>query len=312
MTKEKDALELQNQFLIKLAEQGKGLNTLKNYKADLNCFLKFLNEKQRSNDITDFNIGKVIEYSKFIDLKYNSDNSKRRRIQTVRLFFDFLVAKGIYSENPIRKIQTAPKFLDIPRPTSMVQIKRLWWELDKALEAEIDNNKPLPILIIYRNMIIIQLIYGSGLKVSDLEELEMSNISIGKKNSRILITGAKKNPYTIPLIPTFKELFSKYCELLKIEKERSKIDFKHLLFNANPHKILSGGLTSRGLEITFEELKNKYKIDITAKSLRQSCIFKWLNQNIEESTIKDWIGVAPSYSLKPYRDLCENNFFEEL
>jgi hypothetical protein len=39
---------------------------------------------------------------------------------------------------------------------------------------------------------------------------------------------------------------------------------------------------------------------MTAKSLRQSCIFKWLNQNINHTTIKEWLGVTPSYSLELY------------
>jgi hypothetical protein len=39
---------------------------------------------------------------------------------------------------------------------------------------------------------------------------------------------------------------------------------------------------------------------MTAKSLRQSCIFKWLNQNINHASIKEWLGVTPSYSLELY------------
>jgi hypothetical protein len=42
------------------------------------------------------------------------------------------------------------------------------------------------------------------------------------------------------------------------------------------------------------------KTKMTAKSLRQACIFKWLNMNIPHTTMKEWMGVTPSYSLDLY------------
>ena len=58
------------------------------------------------------------------------------------------------------------------------------------------------------------------------------------------------------------------------------IEFNNFLFNANPYKILSGSLSARGIEIIFKEYSKKLKIEMTAKKLRQSCIFKWISKNI--------------------------------
>ncbi|MFI5391555.1 MAG: hypothetical protein ACHQYQ_09350, partial [Bacteriovoracales bacterium] len=52
-------------------------------------------------------------------------------------------------------------------------------------------------------------------------------------------------------------------------------------------------------------------IEITPKNLRQSCIFKWLHQEHSEDLIKEWMGVAPSYSLKIYQDLMEKNYYND-
>ena len=46
---------------------------------------------------------------------------------------------------------------------------------------------------------------------------------------------------------------------------------------------------------------------MTAKSLRQSCIFKWLIKGEPQSTIKEWMGVQPQYSLRPYVEELEKH-----
>ena len=94
-------------------------------------------------------------------------------------------------------------------------------------------------------------------------------------------------------------------------KKDSKVEFDSVLFNANPYRILSGGLSSRGIEIIFEEFRKKLMIECTAKSLRQACIFKWLKQKHKDSQIKEWLGLAPSYNLKMYKDHLSNHAHDE-
>lgn len=299
-----DMKALQAEFFESLRVNGKSANTLKNYKTDLECFNKYLMETQGHLNLIDFNFVKVSEYGTFLDQKYSSDNSRRRRVQALRIFFDFMVGKGLYSENPVRKLPTSPKFLDIPRPTPLEDIKTLWAHL-------VDPSKgktKLQSLIAKRNQVIVLLVYGGGLKVSDLAKLKMEHIYEGE-DPRVLVTPNKRDPYTVPLPEVFNGVFSSYKALLEEVKSESNINFDEVLFNANPYRILSGGLSPRGLEIIFEELRNKLKITLTPKSLRQACIFKWLHQDKKHSLIKEWMGVTPSYSLKLYKSHLENNYF---
>ena len=106
----------QQEFFRHLEESGRSLNTLKNYRTDIDCFNRYLLERQNSLDMLDFNSQKVLEYGEYICQKYGSNNSRRRRVQALRIFFDFLVQKKLYRENPVRKLPTEPKFLDIPGP----------------------------------------------------------------------------------------------------------------------------------------------------------------------------------------------------
>jgi len=310
--KKVDLKQLQKEFLLELSGKGRSVNTIKNYRTDLDCFNDYLSKEKKSLDITDFQLPQVKEYGDYLEVKYTSDNSRRRRVQALRMFFDYLVEEKIFEGNPVRKLPTSPKFLDIPRPTPFVDVKTLWvFLLDEAKQSN-----GLAKLTAKRNQLVMLFIYGSGLKVSDLAKLKEDQIIAGSPY-RVLVKHDKRDPYTIPLPDIFERVYKDYLELLEESKKESHIEFNEVLYNSNPYRILSGGLSPRGLEVIFEDLRKKLQITLTPKSLRQACIFKWLSQKTTENLMKEWLGVAPSYSLKLYKDHMNNyiytdHFLEEL
>ena len=174
-----DLLNLQSQFFSKLKKLGRSVNTLKNYKTDLDCFNNYLQKNQTSVDISQFSMPHVIQYGSYLESKYSSDNSRRRRVQALRIFFDFLVEENIMGSNPVRKLPTSPKFLDIPRPTPFIDIKTLWEHL---LESSLTKNN-INRLLAKRNQISMLLIFGAGLKVSDIAKLKRSRITLGSSKN---------------------------------------------------------------------------------------------------------------------------------
>jgi site-specific recombinase XerD len=289
-------LEEQQDFLRLLEKQGKSFNTVKNYKADLSCFNAFLINKQKNLKLRSFTPTQVQEYSQFLSQKYESSNSVRRRVQALRLFFDYLLTKNIFEENPLKKMAVSPKVLDAPAPTLFPQVI----SINRLLHSRIKKSEGLAQLVHFRNLMIFHLIYGGALKVSDLAKLHLSAILKDHKGLRVLVEHPKRDPYSIPLPSAFKLLFQEYKSRFSLIQQEQGLDLEELLFNANPYKILAGGLSPRGIELFFEELRRETKSEITAKSLRQSCIFKWLNMSIPHVTIKEWLGVAPSYTLELY------------
>ena len=289
-------LDKQHEFLSLLERQGKSFNTVKNYKADLQCFNTFLIDKQQHLKIKTFTSTQVQEYSLYLNKKYDSPNSVRRRVQALRLFFDYLLTQNLFQENPLKKMAVSPKVLDNPEPTPFHEILKTY----QLLKKRVAGAEGLQELVYARNVIIFHLIYGAGLKVSDLAKLHFGGILKDKGNYRVLVEHPKRDPYSIPLPPSFNKDFQFYKLQLKNYLDDTGMEIEELLFNANPYKILSGGLSPRGTELFFEELRRELKTDMTAKSLRQSCIFKWLNANVPHSTIKEWLGVTPSYSLELY------------
>jgi hypothetical protein len=135
-----------------------------------------------------------------------------------------------------------------------------------------------------------------------MAKLHFASILKDNKGYRVLVDHPKRDPYSVPLPLIFNTDFQFYRSLYLQFLKKEELEIEELLFNANPYKILAGGLSPRGTELFFEDLRKNIKSEMTAKSLRQSCIFKWLNQNINHSTIKEWLGVTPSYSLELYLD----------
>jgi site-specific recombinase XerD len=288
---------LQEQFFRDLKLKGRSINTLKNYRTDLECFNGFLRNQEHTTPLAKFNLAEVQSYGEYLDHRYSSDNSRRRRVQALRLFFDFLVQEKIFSSNPVRKLPTSPKFLDRPRPTPFIDVKTFWHSLLE--ESRVKDS--LPKLTAMRHQVIFLLIYEGGLKVSDLAGLKQSQLFLNDE-PRVLIDHPRRDPYTIALPQYFKNICEEYLTLLKHQQKKDKQSFDQVLFNANPHRILSGGLSSRGLEMIFEDYRKRLLITLTPKSLRQACIFRWLAEGHSDSLIKEWLGLAPSYSLKPYHD----------
>jgi site-specific recombinase XerD len=300
---------LEQEFYSNLRAQGKSQNTLKNYKTDLDCFNYYLNSEYATTRVSNFDQALVSNYGQYLEKKYSSDNSRRRRVQALRIFFDFLLKKELVSGNPVRKLPTSPKFLDIPRPTPFIDVKTLW----TYLVEESHSQDKIQELLSKRNQILFLLIFGAGLKVSDLSDLSINDITISTNGDapRVLIHHPKRDAYTVELPKIFEKVYADYLIILEEMKNKSQISFENLLFYANPYRIISGGLSARGIEIIFEDYRNKLIITLTPKSLRQACIFKWIQQQKNVTLIKEWLGLAPSYDLKLYLEHAPNFLYNE-
>jgi len=282
----------QEEFISLLERSGKSFNTVKNYRADLQCFNHFLADKKNDFKLKEFTMTQVNEYAEYLLQKYPSANSLRRRVQALRLFFDFLVGKNLFPENPIKKMPVSPKVLDKPSPNTFSEVNKTY----KHLVKRFNDAQGMGELVALRNIILFHLIYGAGLKVSDLHFLKMNDVIKDKKGSRLLVQHPKRDPYSIPL----PEVFSTDFKLYELKRKEYQVDMDELFFNANAYKIISPTLSPRGIELIFEELSRQLGFKMTAKTLRQSCIFKWMIQRQPPSTIKEWLGVAPQYSMELY------------
>src|SRR5690606_14934020 len=194
----------QENFLNELDKKGKSFNTIKNYRTDLHCFNKFLKERRSITELNEFSGSQVREYQKYIEDKYPSPNSRRRRVQALRIFFDYLVEHELFPTNPIKKIAVSQKIVEKPHPVSFENIQKIL----KFYRAHFEKKKGFEKFLVLRNILLIHLIYEGALKVSDLASLTRQHLNLDKNGQyRVLIAHPKRDPYTITLPDSFTPLY---------------------------------------------------------------------------------------------------------
>ena len=149
---------------------------------------------KKINYIT-INKEQIRSYLKYLDeLKY-SKTTISRILSTLRHFYQYLMINKVVSVNMFKLIKNPKKDKKLP---NFLQSD----ELQKIFDS-IDIETPLGI----RNRLIVELLYASGLRVSELASLTIDNINIHTKEIRVLGKGSKER------IVFFGDYAKKYLEL---------------------------------------------------------------------------------------------------
>lgn len=186
-----------------LIEKGLSKNTALSYKSDLRIFLQYLQNKNiLPENLTHEEITNFLWYLK-TDKKLKA-RSIYRMIESVRQYYKFLISEDIIKTDPTVYL-TVPK---IPVNLPDVLNKQ---EVDKLLNSVNDSDD-----LSVRNRAMLELLYATGLRVSELINLKFSDININEKFIRIMGKGKKER--LIPFGETAKQYIKRY---LKIRKDKN-------------------------------------------------------------------------------------------
>lgn len=148
--------------------------TVKGYETDLYMFLEYLNE----NDIKTY---KNIDYQKirdYISYLYELDYNNKticRHISAIRSFFKYLKINNYIDDNPCTLVSNPKLDKRLPKYLNFE-------EIEKLLNA-FDNNNYLGL----RNSLILELLYSTGIRVSEITNIKLKDISLSNKT--IIIDG---------------------------------------------------------------------------------------------------------------------------
>jgi site-specific recombinase XerC len=221
------------------------------------------------------------------------------------LFFDYLVKEHGYPENPIKRLVSRPKQLLPPAPNFMPDILKVNAYLQKRIADASTSKEKLQFM---RNQVLFILIYQCGLSVSQLGPLERSHfLNLDTDELRVLIQPPRRSSYSIPINGKYAALIRNYFATLSVEQVKDKIEFPQIFFNSNSFKLISGGISPRGIEDIFKRISSATEVAMTPKSLRQSAVFRWIKEKHPLVNIKEWMGVAPSYNFSLYSQFTQNH-----
>ena len=152
-----------------------------------------------------------------------SVRTQARLIAGIHSFYRFLLYHHYIEQDPSELLETPKKELHLPEVLSLEEID--------LLIAQIDMSKSES----HRNRAIIEILYGSGLRVSELVNLRLSNMYIQEGYMRIIGKGNKQR--LVPLSPVAIQWFSYWLE------DRNNLDIK-------PEAIDIAFLNRRGKQLT--------------------------------------------------------------
>ncbi len=164
-----------DQFLNYLAaEKGLSENTLSAYAQDLNKFSQFIiktqglksEDKSTAIDITQIGRNEIVRFLAELRKETLSDSSIARILSSLRGLFKFLSAEGLLQQDPLAQIKSPKKPLRLPKTLHFTEVEALL-NLNKG-------DKPGAI----RDDTMIELLYATGLRVSELMALPLSTLNL--------------------------------------------------------------------------------------------------------------------------------------
>ena len=170
--------DLTDQFINYLRlERGLADNTIQAYSRDLIKFTQFL-EKSDLNPLQ-ISRDQISEYAGTLR-KGLSARSVARNISATKMFFRFLTSEGYIKENPARLLETPRLSRRLPDVLSMAEVERLL--------ARPDPSTPLG----KRDCAMLELLYATGLRVSELVGLKVLSINLESGHVRTFGKGSKE------------------------------------------------------------------------------------------------------------------------
>jgi len=267
-------------------EKGLSQNTLEAYRRDLTFFIDFCLTRGVT-EITDIKRSDITSYIIKLKEEHYTPTSVTRKIASLRGFFKWFCANEYGSKNPVQTLEQ-PK---LPKHLPKVMTVE---ELNSIINSNLNTIQSL----------IIELLYGCGLRVSELVNLNINDIDIKSKYVRCCGKGSKER--IIPFGEKAKSALKKYF------KER---DFIVLQNNLEKNKRLL--LKNSGKNITRQDIYNfirtqgeKINKHITPHTLRHSFATHLLENGADLRVVQELLGHSDVSTTQLYTHITKKRLKE--
>lgn len=193
----KREIDLYLQF-IKL-EKGLSKNSIISYKNDISRYVDFLVFNKKINDLSGVTLTHIEEFLNFlIDSECLSSSSLARNISSIRGFHEFATVEGFAKANPAELIELPKKAKKLPEVLNVTEVE--------AILAAPNTETPAGI----RDKAILECLYGTGMRVSELTGLELDRLFFEIGFIRVIGKGSKER--LVPVGEVAQDAIEHYVE----------------------------------------------------------------------------------------------------
>lgn len=259
--------------------------TRESYQFDLCSFKEYFKNINIAN-IKEKDILNYLTYLK--EERKISPRSIERHLTTIRNFYKYLVKMNIIDIDITKNIDNLKLGKYLPMVLSVS-------EVDKLFDIKLDN--PFN----YRTKAMLELMYGSGLRVSELVNLTLNDIDL--YNSTILVNGKGSKERIVPLGEYAKEYLEKYLVERKKLLKKKNGDPKELFLNNHGLPI-----TRNGFNFLLNNLLREKGIDkkVTPHTLRHSFATHMLDNGADLRTIQELLGHSDIVTTRIYTHIAKS------
>lgn len=252
------------------------------YTDDIKKYIEYM-ESIGIKDASRIKEDDLINYLKYLDDNYYEISSVARKIVSIKSFHSFLEEN--YNIPDISLKINSPKFYR--RLPEILSIE----EVDNLLDIKTDN------AFDYRNKAMLELMYSSGLRVSELVSLKLSDIDLENKIVRCIGKGNKER--IVPIGDYALDYLKKYID--EYRPELKKGYYTDSLFLNNHGKEI----TRQGFFLIIKKIAKEKKIEknITPHMLRHSFATHLLNNGADLRTIQEMLGHSNISTTQIYTNL---------
>lgn len=272
------------------------LNTIDSYKRDIEKFLVFMNDE----GYTYKNVDEILIRNFLMKERRNniSARSNQRRIIALRKFYDYLLRYDYVDSNPFLAIRSPKVSKNPPQVLYRQEIEKLF-----------SYNYSRTDFLAKRDQAIMELLYASGLRVSELVSLTLQDIY---SRQRILkITGKGNKQRMVPYSIRAQEVLNDY-----ILNCRNEIFRKNSI--ENPTNVLfvndkGNPLTTRGVEYIIAKIDEKAgtNFKLHPHTLRHTFATHLLDNGADLRTIQELLGHASLNTTQVYTHVSSSKMLEE-
>lgn len=264
--------------------------TCNNYKKDLNEYNSFILSNKINYKNMDYNEAK--EYVIYLNKKNDAKSTISRKLSSLRTFYKYLVLNNKVESNPFllvsspKKEKRIPKFINYNNMEEILNVPNI-----KTKEGQ-------------RERVILEVLYASGVRVSELVNIKLKDIDFSNKNILILGKGSKER------LVSFGDYALEYINLYLKEGRNLLLDgvkSDYLIVGKKSEK-----LTTRRVEQIIDDIikRTSIKLNITPHMFRHTFATHLLDNGCDLLVVQELLGHVSLSSTEIYTHVSNEHLRE--
>ena len=267
-------------------------NTITSYQRDLTNYIEFINTSV-AKSIDDITRQNIIAYLQVMKDEGKSARTISRHISSIRSFHQFMLREKVTTNDPTVHIELPKIEQKLPRVLSLE-------EVGKLIEAP-DLSKPQGV----RDIALLELLYGTGMRVSELINLDVEHVQLTMGFVRVFGKGGKER-----IIPLGNKAIDACTQYIKVVRPKfiAKVDSQNALFV----NMRGGRLTRQGCWklLKAHALNGNIQKKMTPHILRHSFATHLIENGADLRAVQEMLGHADISTTQIYTHVSRSRLKE--